>query len=117
MTGSAGTNIRWTRTAVRTILHISYATSSEKVEQFVDAIKCLIENEPHTYKKWYRIRFDDFGEYGLCVLVNFLLDVSDNRVEQAERQRILLEILKLAENMDIEFAVPPRLPPVDSLPG
>jgi MscS family membrane protein len=103
--------------AVRTVLHISYATSSEKVEQFVDAIKCLIENEPHTYKKWYRIRFDDFGEYGLCVLVNFLLDVSDNRVEQAERQRILLEILKLAENMAIEFAIPPRLPPDENRPA
>ena len=43
------------------------------------------------------MRFDDFGEYGLSILVNFLLDVTDNQVEQAERQRILLEILKLAE--------------------
>ena len=84
---------------------------------FVAAIKQLIENDPYTYKKWFRIRFDDFGEYGLCILVNFLLDVSDNRVEQTERQRILLEILKMAETMDIQFAIPPRLPPMDTLPG
>jgi len=103
--------------AVRTVLHISYATPADKAEHFVTAIKQLIENAPHTYKKWFRIRFDDFGEYGLCILVNFLLDVSDNQVEQAERQRILLEILKLAESMDIQFAIPPRLPPVENLPG
>jgi MscS family membrane protein len=103
--------------AVRTILHISYATPADKVDHFVAAIKQLIENDPYTYKKWFRIRFDDFGEYGLCVLVNFLLDVSENQVEQTERQRILLEILKLAETMDIQFAIPPRLPPVENMSG
>jgi len=103
--------------AVRTVLHISYATPADKAEHFVAAIKQLIENDPYTYKKWFRIRFDDFGEYGLSILVNFLLDVSDNQVEQTERQRILLEILKLAETMDIQFALPPRLPSVENMPG
>ncbi len=98
--------------AVRTVLHLSYTTPAEKVERFVEAIRQLIEDNPHTYKKWYRIRFDDFGEYGLHVLVNFLLDVPDNQTEQAERQRLLLECLKLAEAMDIQFAIPPRLPPL-----
>jgi MscS family membrane protein len=100
--------------AVRTVLHVSFTTPADKVEQFVGAIRQLIEDNPHTYKKWYRIRFDDFGEYGLEILVNFLLDVSDNNTEQAERQRLLLELLKLAESMDIEFAIPPRLPPLDN---
>jgi MscS family membrane protein len=99
--------------AVRTVLHLSYATPAEKVERFVEAIRQLIEDNPHTYKKWYRIRFDDFGEYGLHVLVNFLLDVPDNQIEQAERQHLMLELLKLAESMDIEFAIPPRLPPLE----
>ena len=104
------------RRAVRTILHINYTTPADTVEHFVAAIKQLIEDSPHTYKKWSRIRLDDFGEYGLQILVNFLLEVSDNQLEQAERQRLLLEILKLAETMDIQFAIPPRLPPLDRLP-
>ena len=103
--------------AVRTVLHISYETPSDKVEDFVEAIKQLIESNSLTYKKWYRIRLDDFGEYGLHILVNFLLEVSDNKTEQAERQRILLEVLKIAETMDIKFAVAPRMPPVDHQPG
>jgi len=96
--------------AVRTVLHISYATPTDQVENFVVAIKSLIDSDPDTYKKWYRIRFDDFGEYGLHILVNFLLDVPDNETEQVKRQRILLEILELAKTMGIQFAIPPRLP-------
>ena len=105
------------RRAVRTVLHISYTTPADKVEQFIAAIKQLIEKSPHTYKEWFRIRLDDFGEYGLQILVNFLLEVDDNLVEQAERQRILLEILKLAETMDIQFTIPPRLPPEENTSG
>jgi MscS family membrane protein len=105
------------RRAVRTVLHISYTTPADKVEHFVAGIRQLIEESPHTYKKWFRIRLDDFGEYGLHILVNFLLEVSDTQIEQAERQRILLEILKLAETMDIQFAIPPRLPPVENMSG
>ena len=105
------------RRAVRTVLHISYTTPADKVEQFIAAIKQLIEKSPHTYKEWFRIRLDDFGEYGLQILVNFLLEVDENLVEQAERQRILLEILKLAETMDIQFAIPPRLPAEENTSG
>ena len=100
--------------AVRTVLHLSYTTPADKVERFVEAIRQLIEDNPHTYKKWYRIRFDDFGEYGLHVLVNFLFDVPDNEIEQSERQHLMLALLKLAEDMEIEFAIPPRLPPLES---
>jgi MscS family membrane protein len=105
------------RRAVRTVLHIKYTTPADSVAQFVAAIRQLIEDSPHTYKQWSRIRLDDFGEYGLHILVNFLLEVSDNELEQAERQRLLLEILKLAGSMDIQFATPPCLPPIDTLPG
>ena len=105
------------RRAVRTVLHVSYTTPADKVEQFVAAIKQLIEKSPYTYKEWFRIRLDDFGDYGLHILVNFLLEVSDNSVEQAERQRILLEILKLAETMDIQFAIPPRMPSGENTSG
>ncbi|MDX2457128.1 MAG: mechanosensitive ion channel family protein [Gammaproteobacteria bacterium] len=105
------------RRAVRTVLHIDYTTPADTVEHFVAAIRQRIEDSPHTFKKWFRIRLDDFGEYGLHILVNFLLEVSDNQVEQDERQRILLEILKLAETMNIQFATPPCLPPAENLPG
>ena len=82
----------------------------DKVEEFVTRVRQLIESGSYTSEKKLRVKFDDFGEFGLHILVNFFLDVSDVDTEKAERQRIFLEILKLAETMGIQFAVPPRFP-------
>jgi len=99
---------------VRTTLHISYDTPADKVESFVESIEQLVLDSPHTYKGWYRIRLDDFSDFGLQILVNFFLDVANTREEQVERQRILMGILKLAESMDIQFAVPAMAPVADN---
>ena len=105
------------RNAVKTTLYISYDTPADDVEQFVAAIHEVIEHHPDTYKKWFRVRFDDFGEYGLAILINFLLEGTDQQDGQDERERILLEILRLAEAMNIKFAIPPGLPPFESFLG
>jgi len=82
-----------------------------------DALLGLCRRWRTTFEKKLRVKFDDFGEYGLHIIVNFLLDVPDVEVEKAERQRIFLEILKLADTMDIQFAIPPRVPQDENLPG
>ena len=91
---------------VRTTLHIRYNTPADRVDAFIRAIEQLVLDSPHTNKDRYRIRFDDFSDFGLQILVNFFLDVTDAREEQVERQQILMEILRLAESMDIQFATP-----------
>jgi len=91
---------------VRTTLQISYDTPADKVEAFIDAIKQLVLDSPHTFKGRHRIRLDDFSDIGLQILVNFFLDVADTKEEQVERQQLLLGILKLAESMEIRFVTP-----------
>lgn len=49
----------------------------------------IVEGGPYTRVKKLRVRFDDFGEYGLHVLVSFLLDVPGVEAENTVRQRIL----------------------------
>lgn len=99
---------------VRTILHLGYDTPADRVEAFIEAIKQIIQTHPHTLKDRSRIWLDDFGEYGLHIVVNFFLDLSDTSLEKLERQKILLEILKLAESMAIQFVVPPLKPQAES---
>jgi len=102
------------RRRVRTTLHIRYETPADKVESFIEGIKQLVLDSPHTFKDRYRIRLDDFREFGLQILVNFFLDVANTKEEQVERQKILMGILKLAESMDIKFAVPVLAPTLDT---
>ncbi|HED19040.1 MAG TPA: mechanosensitive ion channel, partial [Gammaproteobacteria bacterium] len=95
---------------VRTTLLISYDTPADTVEAFIEGIKQLVLDSPHTRKDRYRIRLDDFSDFGLQILVNFFLDVANTKAEQVERQQILMGILKLAESMDIQFATPALMP-------
>jgi len=91
---------------VRTTLQISYDTPADKVEAFIEAIKQLVLDNPHTFKGRYRIRLDDFSDIGLQILVNFFLDVANTKEEQHERQQLLMGILRLAEAMEIQFVSP-----------
>jgi MscS family membrane protein len=102
---------------VRTILHLGYDTPADRVEAFIEAIKQIIQIHPHTLKDRSLIWLDDFGEYGLHIVVNFFLDLSDTSLEKLERQKILLEILKLAESMAIQYVVPPLKPQAESSTG
>jgi MscS family membrane protein len=102
---------------VRTTLLISYDTPADTVETFIEAIKQLVLDNPHTRKDRYRIRLDNFSDFGLQILVNFFLDVANTKDEQVERQQILMEIFKLAESMGIQFATPALMPVADNPQG
>jgi len=102
---------------VRTKLLISYDTPADTVAAFIEAIKKLVLDNPHTRKDRYRIRLDDFSDFGVRILVNFFLDVANTEDEQVERQQILMGILKLAESMDIQFATPALRPVADNPQG
>jgi MscS family membrane protein len=102
---------------VRTKLLISYDTPADTVAAFIEAIKKLVLDNSHTHKDRYRIRLDDFSDFGVRILVNFFLDVANTEDEQIERQQILMGILKLAESMDIQFATPALMPVADNPQG
>ncbi|MGF1679608.1 MAG: mechanosensitive ion channel family protein, partial [Candidatus Methylacidiphilales bacterium] len=93
---------------VRTVLSITYDTPAEKVEVFVEGIKKIILAHACTRKDFFHVVFHDFGESSLDVLLYFFLEVPDWGSELKERQNVLLEIMRLAEALGVEFAFPTR---------
>jgi MscS family membrane protein len=67
----------------------------------------LIEH-PITYKKDIRVRFNEFGDSSLNILVYFYLEVRDIATELKEREDILLQIMDIAQKLGVEFAFPTR---------
>lgn len=100
----------------RFFVQIRYDTPREKVEQFINGIKRLITDHPMTEKDEFHIRFNGFGESGLEILLYFYLHVPTYFTELEERERILLQILDLAKEIDIEFAFPTRTLHVETVP-
>jgi len=62
------------------------------------------------------VRFNDFGESSLNILVIFNLVVEDIAAELEEREKLLLQFFELAQELGVEFAFPTRTLHVDTTP-
>ena len=101
---------------VRTVIQITYDTPSEKIETFVEGIKQILQTHPTTRKDGYHVVLNDFGAHSLDILLYFFLVAPDWSSELAERQKVLLEIVRLAERLGVRFAFPTQTLHVESLP-
>lgn len=102
---------------VKTTIGIAYDTPTEKIEAFLEGIKNIIMANPHTRKDYFHVVFNDFGASSLDILLYFFLKVPNWSYELIERQNVLLEIVRLAEEMDVEFAFPTQTLHIKDLPG
>jgi MscS family membrane protein len=92
----------------RFLIQVTYDTPREKLEQMVAGIKQIIADHPQTNQTNFNVRFNDFGESSLNILVYFYIETTDYSAELAAREEILLQIMDLAKHLGIEFAFPTR---------
>ena len=100
----------------RLLIQVTYETSREKLAAFAQSIKQLIMDNPFTTKDNIHVRFNDFGESSLNILVNFYLQVPNYAAELEEREKILLQIMELASEMGVDFAFPTQTLHVETRP-
>ena len=107
------------RTARRTriTLDVTYDTAPEKVEAFVEGLQNVIQSNPCTRKDYYQCYFSGFSTHSLQVFLNFFLKVSTWDEELFQKQNIFLEILRLAEKLEIDFAFPTQTLNIPYKPG
>lgn len=101
---------------IKTYLSLTYSTTSEQMEAFVEGVRQIIEANEYTWKDYYHVYFNQFGSSSLDVLLYCFVDTDDWGVELKERHRIFLEIVRLAEEVGVEFAFPTQTLHVDSFP-
>lgn len=92
----------------RLLVQVTYDTPRDKVEALAEGIRQLIGDHPMTNKDNFHVRFNDFGESSLNILVIFYLKVPNYAAELREREAILLQIMDLAKEIGVEFAFPTR---------
>jgi MscS family membrane protein len=92
----------------RFFIQVTYDTPRAKIEALVAKIKQLIADHPLTNKTNFHVRFNDFGESSLNILVYFYFVVTDLAAELEAREEMLLRIMDLARELGINFAFPTR---------
>jgi MscS family membrane protein len=89
-----------------TKLGITYQTPADKVEGFCEGIRELVRLHPYMRKDYYQVYFNGYADSALEILVYVFWETPDWNTELREKHRFLLDILRLARQMDIEFAYP-----------
>ncbi len=89
-----------------TRIGVEYSTTPDQIEAFCEGIRELIRRQPHTRKDFYAAYFNDFGASALEVLLVVYFIVPDWATELRERHRLLADIVRLAERLEVGFAFP-----------
>jgi MscS family membrane protein len=85
----------------RFLIQVTYDTPREKLEELIASIKQAIADHPMTNKTNFNVRFNDFGESSLNILVYFYLETTNYSAELEAREEILLRIMDVAKQSDI----------------
>jgi MscS family membrane protein len=92
---------RWT-----THLTITYGTPPHLIEAFCEGIREIIRLHPYTRKDYYQVWLHQFGAHSLDILLYTFFETPEWNTELRERHRLMMDILRLAERLGVEFAFP-----------
>ncbi len=91
---------------VKHTLGITYDTSPEKISDFIDNIKFSLHQNPDILKDDIRVFFVNMGDFNLQILVQFTIPADSIQEELEVQQGVLLDLMKIANNLDVSFAFP-----------
>ena len=90
------------------MISIGYSTSPEQITAFCEGIRELLRIQPYTRKDYYQVWLNEFAGSSLDILVYVFWKTPDWPTELRERNRFMLDIIRLAGELEIEFAFPTR---------
>ena len=85
---------------------ILYGTPINRVEAFCEAIRQIVREHPYTRKDYYQVWLNSFGDSALEILVYVFWQAPNWQTELRERHRFMLDIMRIAEELGVEFAFP-----------
>lgn len=91
---------------VSTSVGVTYDTTPEQIQAFCEGIRAILQANPHVRKDAYEIHFKGFGASSLDIMLYFFFETDSWTVEMRERHNVFLEIVRLARELNVEFAFP-----------
>lgn len=85
---------------------IEYGTPPEKIVAFTEGIRELVRQHPYTRKDYFQVYLNQFGPSSLDILLYIFHETPDWSTELRERERLMLDIIRLADTLGVGFAFP-----------
>ena len=106
---------RWRR--YKTTLGVGYHTTPDQMQAFVEGIRAIISANPGMRKDYFIVEFHGFGATSLDILVYCFMDAADWTDELRTRHVLNLDIMRLAERLQVDFAFPTQTLHIAEMPG
>jgi small-conductance mechanosensitive channel len=90
----------------RAVFSLTYDTDPDLVEAYCEGLREIVRNHPFTRKDSYEIHLNNLGAHSIDVLVYIFFRVPDWSTELRERHRFILDALRLARTLGVEYAFP-----------
>ncbi|MGR8921341.1 MAG: mechanosensitive ion channel family protein [Gammaproteobacteria bacterium] len=85
---------------------IAYDTPPDRIDAFCEGLRELVRQHPYMRKDNFHVYLNGLGDSSLEILVYVFWRTPDWGTELRERHRFLLDSLRLAERLGVEFAFP-----------
>jgi MscS family membrane protein len=92
----------------KTLITVPYGTPPGRLIEFRDGILELIRQHPGVWQEKHEVALNDLGSSGVEILVQVFFDVSDGHAELIARDGLILDIVRLADRLDIQLERPGR---------
>ncbi len=89
-----------------TSIGVQYDTTPEQIDAFCEGIREIIRRHPYTRKDYFQVYLNSFGASSVDILLYMFFECSDWPTELRERHRLLIDVMKLAEKLGVQFAFP-----------
>jgi MscS family membrane protein len=106
---TGGTVENWSamnKRRVKTYVGLTYDSPPAKVEELVKRVRQMLEGDSDVRQDFMLVNFTDFNAYSLDVLVYYFTVTTVWAEYLAVRQKINLEIMKIVQELELEFAFP-----------
>lgn len=100
-----------------THIAVTYDTPPDAIATFVEGLRKIVADHPHTRKDYYEIHLNEMGSSSLNILFYIFFAVPTWSEELTSRHQILMEVLKLAETLGVRFAFPTQTLHMETFPG
>ena len=89
-------------------LGLTYDTPTDRIHAFVQGVRGILAANPDVQDGTYSVVFSGFSDSSLDVLMTFFVQAPSWAKEIEMRHHILLEVVRFAEAVNVEFAFPTR---------
>ena len=110
-------NARMTDTAVNnmgqrtwrryyTTVGIAYHTDPDRIQAFVEGVRAIVRSNDRMRHDYYIVELHSFGDFALNIMVYTFIGASNWNEELRTRHVFNLDIIRLAQELQVEFAFP-----------